>query len=292
MAQRESCYTCVYAYNEFNLRIAAFWGWSPSRPACANHPESSGRMREVPPCVICPNHRPKPGTPGREARQIPLGDGYYAYVDAEDYEWLSRWTWHLRGGYAVRAEKWTLIFMHREIAKPPEGMIVDHKNRNKLDNTRENLRVCTYTQNAGNRSKRRGTSSEFRGVSYDKKRGKYFAKASCQGERFFLGFFADERDAARAHDHKAVELFGEFARVNFPDEWPPERRAQVYVPRDAVVKAKGGRKKAKARTRSARGGSGAGRTTRSARRTRAKSGKKAKRKTRGARRPRKNAGDA
>ena len=42
-----------------------------------------------------------------------------------------------------------------------------------------------------------------------------------------LGYFTDDTEAARAYDYKAVELFGEFARVNFPREWPAERRAQV-----------------------------------------------------------------
>ena len=37
--------------------------------------------------------------------------------------------------------------MHREIMKPPKGMDVDHKNHNKLDNTRESLRVCTHAEN-------------------------------------------------------------------------------------------------------------------------------------------------
>ena len=84
-------------------------------PACANHPESLGRMQRVPEHGICVNYRPRLATPQGEVKQIPLGGGFYAYVDAADYEWLSRWTWSLRGGYAVRQEKGRIIFMHREI---------------------------------------------------------------------------------------------------------------------------------------------------------------------------------
>lgn len=243
-----SCYNCVFAYldPEITLRCysAGFLNW----PACANHPESYGRMKRVPRCGICPNYRPETETPQGDVRQIALGDGFTAYVDAGDYEWLSRWQWSMRGGYAARMEKRTPIYMHRAIANPPEGMIVDHKNRNKLDNTRDNLRVCTQQQNAGNRSKRRGTHSRFAGVGFNKQYGKHFAAVNARGERFFLGYFANEVEAARAHDAKAVELYGEFARLNFPEEWPPERRQAVYAQRDAGKKErkKAGRKEGKA----------------------------------------------
>ena len=96
---------------------------------------------------------------------ISLGDGYYAYVDAADHEWLSRYKWHMQGGYAVRNEKGKRIYMHRAIMQPPEGMVVDHTNGNKVDNTRANLCVCTQQENLHNRSKRNGASSRFRDVN-------------------------------------------------------------------------------------------------------------------------------
>jgi hypothetical protein len=236
MAQSESCCNCVYSYWD---RRQAIWSLSavPTRPACANHPESLGRMKECPPGRVCPNFRAQPPTPkGEMVKMIPLGGGVYAYVDAADYEWLSRWTWSLRGGYAARLEKRKLIYMHREIMQPPEGMIVDHQNLSKLDNTRVNLRVCTHQENACNRSKKRGTLSRFRGVNYSKDCGKYRADIYYKGQNFFLGYFTDEIEAARAHDRKAVELSPEFARLNFPEEWPGPRRAELYAQRDAAAR--------------------------------------------------------
>jgi len=230
MAQSESCCNCVYSYWD---RRQAMWTLSvgvPTRPACANHPESLGRMRECPPGRVCPNFRATPPTPtGELVKMIPLGGGVYAYVDAADYEWLSQWTWSLRGGYAARLEKKKHIYMHRALMQPPKGMTVDHQNRNRLDNTRANLRVCTYAENACNRAKRRGTSSRFRGVGYRKDSGKYYAQVHCKGDDLHLGLFTDELAAARAHDRKAVEVFGPFARPNFPDEWPPARRKCVHA---------------------------------------------------------------
>jgi hypothetical protein len=250
MAEKECCYTCVYSYLDRQFVMAACFSnfVIGARPSCANHPQSLGRMRPVRSGDICPNYRPKPATPEGEVKQIPLGDGYYAYVDAADHEWLSQWTWHLHGGYAVRVEKGKTLVMHREIMKPPVGMIVHHKNRNKLDDTRGNLEICTPRENAYHRPKRRGTSSRFRGVSRRKKSGKCHAQICYKGEQLFLGLFTDEIEAARAHDGKAIELFGEHAHLNFPDEWPPERRAEVYaLHRAEGVVRKSRRKRAKPR---------------------------------------------
>jgi hypothetical protein len=54
---------------------------------------------------MCPNYRPKPETPDGDVRQIALGNGFTAYVDAADYEWLSRWQGSMVGAYAGRGKK-------------------------------------------------------------------------------------------------------------------------------------------------------------------------------------------
>jgi hypothetical protein len=93
----------------------------------------------------------------------------------------------------------------------------------------------------------------YKGVSCSKARHKWYAKCYYQGERIWLGYFDSEIEAARAYDRKAVELLGEFARLNFAREWPPERRAQVYAQRQEKQgksdKAKAKSKKAKRRRR-------------------------------------------
>ncbi len=156
MAKAESCHNCVYAHWDLGLWVRTLWSGFPARPTCGNQPDFVGRMRECPIGRVCRNFRPRPPTPtGETVKTIPLGEGFYAYVDAADFEWLSRWTWCLYNGCAGRREKGKLILMHRQIMQPPPGMIVDHKNRNKLDNTRANLRNCTHAENARNRSKRR-----------------------------------------------------------------------------------------------------------------------------------------
>jgi len=231
MAKIPTCHNCAYSYfDRCRWMVTVGTGW-PSRPVCANHPDSIGRMRPTPYGGVCRNYRPRPATPQGAVKQIPLGDGYYAYVDAADYEWLNQWTWHVQNGYAVRWEKGKVIFMHREILKPPRGKMGDHVNGNRLDDTRANLRVCTRPENSRNKSKPHGTSSRFRGVSYRKDSGKWYARIRFEGKLIHLGLFTEEVEAARAYDRKAVELFGEFARLNFPEEWPVSRRRRVQASR-------------------------------------------------------------
>jgi hypothetical protein len=186
---------------------------------------------------------------------IPLTDGGYAYVDAADYEWLRQWTWHLENGYAARWDKRKKVLMHRQIMPPPRGMVVDHFDGNKVNNCRINLRVCTRSENSRNRRKCGGASSVYKGVYYNRERHKWSARCIYRDEPIWLGYFDSEVEAARAYDRMAVELFGAFARLNFPREWPPQRRAEVYTQRKETEK-QGKREKAKGKSKKAKGKGG------------------------------------
>ena len=211
------------------MKLSSFTPGFPCGPLCANHPDTPGQLRRVSSGGVCRNYRPKPAATEGDIKRIPLGEGQYALVDAADHEWLRQWTWRLQNGYAVRYENGRRIYMHRVLMEPPAGMLVDHVNRSKLDNCRANLRVCTPQENTHNRGKRAGSSSRFKGVGYHKMERKWYAKLRVGGIPIWLGYFVDEIEAARVYDRKAVELFGEFACLNFPDEWPLEQRQQVYA---------------------------------------------------------------
>ncbi len=113
-------------------------------------------------------------------------------------------------------------------------MVVDHIDRNKANNCRSNLRVCTPPENRYNQGKRCGASSQFKGVSYVQRFGKYRASLYFHRHRFWLGLFDDEVEAARAYDYKAVQCCGPFARLNLPEEWTPERIQEVYAAHQAA----------------------------------------------------------
>src|SRR5690606_25144089 len=75
---------------------------------------------------------------------IPLTKGKFTKVDNEDFEHLSKFNWSVSNGYAMN---WNLGRMHRYIMKCPKELVVDHKNHDKLDNRKVNLRVCEHVNN-------------------------------------------------------------------------------------------------------------------------------------------------
>lgn len=167
--------------------------------------------------------------------KIPLTQNRYAKVDPADYLWLSQFRWCCKANrdtcYAIRhiqeRGRTKRIHMHRQIMNTPDEMICDHKNHNGLDNRRTNLRNCTIEQNNANRRKRatghgsRAPSSRYLGVSWCPRRKKWASYIKHKGRAKNLGLFAIEEDAARAHDKAAWELWGEYACLNFPAEYPP-----------------------------------------------------------------------
>lgn len=148
------------------------------------------------------------------SRAVPVGiKGDYALVDTEDYERVMGYNWHLnRGGYAKNN---TVGLMHRFIMRvtDPE-LLVDHKYHNTLDNRKSQLRVCTKQQNQFNSKARKGTSP-YKGVYWDKVRGKWIARITLNYKAKHLGMFTDEVEAAKTYDKAAKEVQGDFARLNF-----------------------------------------------------------------------------
>jgi hypothetical protein len=152
-----------------------------------------------------------------------LTQGRAALVDDADYLLLSRHKWHYhRSGYAARSEyigtgrkdnRFRTVYMHRVIIDAPPGAVVDHINGDRLDNRRVNLRLCTAAENA--RNMRVEGAIPYKGVSLD--RGRFRASITHEGRIIKIGRFDDAVAAARAYDDRARELFGEFARLNFPD---------------------------------------------------------------------------
>ncbi len=155
---------------------------------------------------------------------ITLTRGREALIDDQDYEELSKFKWHYvprgKGGYAARGGiringKQMTYLMHRQIMDTPKGMETDHINGNKSDNRRQNLRICTGHENImAYRSKCKNSTSKYRGVSWYKSRRKWYSAIKFNNKGIFIGYFRIERDAAKAYNKKAQELFGEFAQMN------------------------------------------------------------------------------
>ena len=160
-------------------------------------------------------------------KKIPLTQGKVALVDDEDYEWLSRWKWYSlkrrSGIFYVTRNQWNFgtkksskICMHRLIMKAVGGEIVDHKDGNGLNNQRYNLRFCTGTQNNANSKLQKNSTSRYKGVTSVKYNRKWQSQIQHRYKHIHLGLYNTSEEAARVYDKKAIELFGEFARTNFP----------------------------------------------------------------------------
>lgn len=138
-----------------------------------------------------------------------------ALVDEEDFAYLSQWTWRRRDrhkiSYAVRSE-WHRgitvdIFMHRVILGCGEGEQGDHKNGDGLDNRRSNLRKLAPGQNQQNIRSHQGSTSQYRGVWWDKRCQRWRARVHHSGRNYWLGYFASELEAAQVALAKRLELF-------------------------------------------------------------------------------------
>lgn len=129
------------------------------------------------------------------SRQIILLGGQVALVDDADFAHLSQFRWFMSDNRPFCRIKRKMVQMSCEIMKPETGFIVDHKNGNGLDCRRDNLRVCTHSQNMKNRKKHRRNggeaSSKYKGVSKSGK--KWRASITCDRVIYRLGmFFCEE----------------------------------------------------------------------------------------------------
>lgn len=154
---------------------------------------------------------------------VSIHGGYFAQVDDEDFEWVSAIRWHIMRGrktvYAatnVRREGggYRTVAMHRMINRTPQGLHTDHIDGNGLNNTRANLRTATRTQNGQNRSPNNGAVSAFKGVHWNRRKGRWVASIRVNKKSVYLGMHRSEVEAAAAYSRAAEQYFGEFARIN------------------------------------------------------------------------------
>ena len=160
-------------------------------------------------------------------KRIPLTQGEFAIVSDSDFDWLSKYKWtysesRYSTGVAFRSIKingrWLHAYMHRMIMDAKPGEEVDHINHNRLDNRRENLRICTHAQNNWNKRKTASNSTGYIGIN--KWNNRWRAKIKIESKYLHLGYFDTKEEAAKAYDRAAFFYRGEYAVLNFTQELP------------------------------------------------------------------------
>jgi hypothetical protein len=156
---------------------------------------------------------------------IPLIDGGFCLVDEIDYLEISALNWRRKHGYARQAggTKDTIL-MHRLIMekvinrKLLSSELIDHKNHNRCDNRRDNLRIATIHENSRNCKVGIANKTGFIGVHKKTKHNQYIGYITANGKTVYLGCFDDLQFGARVYDVAARDLHKEFASLNFPEE--------------------------------------------------------------------------
>lgn len=177
---------------------------------------------------------------GIMCRRLPLRKPYYAIVNSEKYDALSKTLWALLKNHdgtdfyaqfvSYNSDRTqTSRLMHRHIfGDPGIGMYVDHRNGFRLHNVIENLRAATPRQNQANRRMSRNNTSGYIGVFLDKRRGIWRSEVKDGTVIHRCGYFVDRVEAAKARDAKSLEIFGEFAVLNFPTHDPTPEMTVLY----------------------------------------------------------------
>lgn len=146
-------------------------------------------------------------------------------LDDEDYDLvIAQGAWHINNkgyvhrftshGYINGRQQTKVMLLHRLIMNAPKDTEIDHKDGNPLNNQKSNLRISTHHQNMMNRKKQKNNKSGYIGVRWIESRKKWKAAIVLNKKENHIGYFVDLQEAVRARDAKAIELHGEFAKLN------------------------------------------------------------------------------
>lgn len=162
-------------------------------------------------------------------RHIELTQGFQTVVDDDLYDWLSQWKWYYRkrtgsrqGGDVVRTlhgydkeghVKSQTLYMASLICPVPAGFVIDHKDRNPLNNQRSNLRRATYRNNSNNSVARTNNKVGVRCVHWSEAKQRFIVQVSVDGKRKWVGAFRTVEEAAEVAAKAQKKYYGKFAQT-------------------------------------------------------------------------------
>lgn len=155
-----------------------------------------------------------------ETVQVQISRGYFVTIDVDDYERVTQFKW------TALPTKWTVyarrsvkrngrqhsLYLHRFIMGEPDGVEVDHRDCNGLNNSKSNLRLANDTQQNCNQRIQKKSFSGIKGVGWNRTRGKWQAYIGLGQKTKHLGFFNTKEEAAAARRSAATLLHGDFCK--------------------------------------------------------------------------------
>lgn len=167
-----------------------------------------------------------------EIKIVSKGVEYPCLIDQEDQELLSQFSWSLHSeGYAQTIIGRRTVLMHRLVMGVLDNpsVEVDHKFHNRLDNRKSQLRICSHSENRRNSRKLSPATSSFKGVYFESERGLYHAQIGLGDKVKNLGRYHNEKMAGKAYDKKALEVFKEYAHLNFKSSREARQMAFSWI---------------------------------------------------------------
>lgn len=132
--------------------------------------------------------------------------------DKDDFDLLKGHAWFENDqGYIMTSLGKRSMRMHRMLVNCKDGDIIDHRNRNRVDNRRCNLRVATRQLNGMNRGANKNSRTGVKGVGFDTRSKRYIARMVVDGMSIHLGTFRTQEEAQKARQTAEERCFGEFA---------------------------------------------------------------------------------
>lgn len=140
-------------------------------------------------------------------KKIKLSQNKFAIVDDGDFIWSRKYKWSYDRGYAVRNDKGKKIYLHSMLIARRQGFVIDHINKNSLDNRRSNLRLATISSNIRNGTLRKNNKSGFLGVSWDRFYKKWVSQIMVKRKHIFLGRYSDLKEAIKARELAEIKYY-------------------------------------------------------------------------------------
>jgi hypothetical protein len=167
-----------------------------------------------------------------------------AIIDEQDFDKINQYKWNSaylgksKTPYATSSHFGKTVYMHRLVMNAEFGQTVDHIDGNGLNNSRNNLRFVTPSQNLLNTSKRSDNTSGHKGISWCPDREKYQVYVNIDRKRKSLGRYRTLEEAIYVRDRAVKEHYGEFAREN--TSLPEEAKIQPYKSLPRTLRRTGG----------------------------------------------------